>query len=117
MGEVCGVVFHSPDEKRLYHAGDTDWNQFVIDNLKRFTPDVIVLNCGDARADGMGSVIMGKHDVLQVCKSAPSATVIASHMEAVNHCVLSRTELREFLAEHGVSRQVLIPGDGDACQL
>jgi len=117
MGEVCGVVFDSPDEKRLYLAGDTVWNQFVIDNLKKYKPDVIVLNCGDARADGMGSILMGKHDVLQVCKSTPSATVIASHMEAVNHCVLSRTELREFLDAQGHSQQVLIPGDGEACQL
>jgi L-ascorbate metabolism protein UlaG (beta-lactamase superfamily) len=117
LGEVCGVVFHAPNEKRLYLAGDTVWNQLVVDNLEKYMPDVIILNCGDARVEGIGSIIMGKHDVAQVCKLAASAIVVATHMEAVNHCVLSRVELRDFLAENGMAGQVLIPRDGENCQL
>ena len=57
---------------------------------------------------------MGKQDVLEVHKAVPDATILASHMEAVNHCVFSRRELREFVAEKGIAERVLVPEDGEA---
>ena len=56
---------------------------------------------------------MGTEDVLKVCEAAPDAAIIASHMDAVNHATVSRTELREFLKKHGVDGRVLIPEDGE----
>ena len=43
----------------------------------------------------------------------PTATVVASHMESINHCLLTRAELREFTLEHGIEDKVLIPADGE----
>lgn len=117
LGEVCGVVLQHPQEKTLYLAGDTIWNRHVADALRKYAPGVIVLNCGDAQIIGCGSIIMGKQDVLEVCKAAPGATVIASHMEAMNHAVLSRKDLRDFLKENGMMQQVLVPEDGETCEL
>ena len=117
LGEVCGVVFRHPAEKTLYLAGDTVWNRYVSESLKKHAPDVVVLNCGDARITGIGSIIMGKEDVRRVCRAVPGATVIASHMEAMNHAALSRKELRDFLQENGMMRQVLVPEDGESCLL
>lgn len=117
LGEVCGVVFKHPDEKILYLAGDTIWNQYVKDNLCRYQPDVVILNSGDAQVPGLGSIIMGKHDVYQVYQAAPQATVIASHMEAVNHGMLTRKELREFSTAQGMTDRLLVPEDGEAYTL
>lgn len=116
LGEVCGVVFSHPSEKTLYLAGDTIWYSAVQDNIDQHKPDVIVLNSCDARVIdptiGESSIIMNKEDVLQVCKAAPKASVVASHMEAVNHACLSRAELAEFVQAKGVAHQVSIPADG-----
>ncbi|QWV95291.1 MBL fold metallo-hydrolase [Geomonas oryzisoli] len=117
LGEVCGVILQHPDEKTLYLAGDTVWNAHVADALRKYAPGVIVLNCGDAQIIGIGSIIMGKQDVHEVCKAAPEATIIASHMEAMNHAVLSRKELRDFLKENGMIQRVLVPEDGETCEL
>ncbi|QOL16573.1 MBL fold metallo-hydrolase [Dickeya dianthicola] len=117
LGEVCGVVLRYPQEKTLYLAGDTVWNADVAENLRRYVPEVIVLNCGDAQVVGLGSIIMNQQDVLAVAQSAPNATLIASHMEAVNHSALSRTALGDFLQQNGVAHQVLIPADGESCML
>ena len=117
LGEVCGVVFSHPDEKRLYLAGDTVWNEMVEHSLRQHRPEVVILNCGDARVPGLGSIIMGKEDVRAVYLAAPQATLIASHMEAVNHAVLSRDELRDFLDEHGMTARVLVPADGETLSL
>jgi L-ascorbate metabolism protein UlaG (beta-lactamase superfamily) len=113
LGAVCGVVFRHPEEKTLYLAGDTVWNRHVEESLGKHAPDVVVLNCGDAQIVGLGSIIMGKQDVLAVHRAAPGATILASHMEAVNHGMLSRKELREFLEERGMAGRVLVPEDGE----
>jgi L-ascorbate metabolism protein UlaG (beta-lactamase superfamily) len=115
MGEVSGVVFSHPDEPTLYVAGDTVWNQHVEDVLATFKPDVVVLNCGDAQVPGLGAIIMDEHDLVKVAQAAPQATVIASHLEAVNHCVLSRADLRGFLDAQGLRARVLVPEDGETC--
>jgi L-ascorbate metabolism protein UlaG (beta-lactamase superfamily) len=113
LGEVSGVVFRHPDEKTLYIAGDTVWCQLVGDNLKKYHPDVVVLNSCDAQVIGNESIIMGKQDIYEVYKAAPEATVIASHMEAVNHATLTRKELCEFLSEKAMAQRVLVPEDGE----
>ncbi|MDM5133265.1 MBL fold metallo-hydrolase [Aeromonas piscicola] len=117
LGEVCGVVFSHPQEKTLYLAGDTVWNEMVAQSLRQHGPEVIILNCGDAQVPGLGSIIMGKEDVRAVYQAAPQATLIASHMEAVNHAVLSRKELRDYLAEYGMADRVRVPENGDILSL
>lgn len=117
IGDVCGVVFSHPDEKTLYLAGDTIWYEGVQENLDTHRPDVIILNSCDARMIeptlGETSIIMGKDDVYKVCKAAPSATIVASHMDVVNHACLGRAELKAFLDETGLAGQVRIPADGE----
>ena len=114
LGQVCGVVFSHPSHKAVYVAGDTIWNRHVEEAIARHQPEVIVLNAGDARVDGIDPIIMGTKDVLAVHRAAPKARLIASHMESVNHCVLSRAELRAFSEKEGFASSLLIPGDGES---
>jgi len=115
MGEVCGVVLRHPEEPTLYIAGDTVWNEHVGMALARYAPDVVVLNCGDAQVPGLGRIIMDQHDLHEVALAAPQAIIVASHLEAVNHCVLSRAALREFVDLRGLQARVRVPEDGEAC--
>jgi L-ascorbate metabolism protein UlaG (beta-lactamase superfamily) len=113
LGEVCGVIFKSEDEKTLYLTGDTIWARVVENTLLKNSPDVVILYCGDAQITGLGSIIMNKEDVYEVFKAAPQATLIASHMDVVNHAALSREELRSYSAKTGMSDRLLIPEDGE----
>ena len=117
LGEVCGVVFRHPQEKTVYLTGDTLWNEQVRDALVEYEPGVIILNAGDAQAIGYGSIIMGEEDVYQVQRAAPEATLVATHMEAVNHAVLSRDTLRSFAREKEISECLLVPEDGEVLTL
>jgi len=117
LGEVCGVVFKHPGEKTVYLAGDTIWNQHVEASLAQHKPDIAILNAGDAQVPGLGSIIMGKRDVYEVHKAAPQATLIATHMESVNHATLSRDELRAFAAGKGMADSLQVPEDGETCSL
>lgn len=115
LGDACGLVFKHADEKTLYIAGDTVWVKPYVDSLSVWKPDVVVLNTGFAQVDGIGAIIMGKEDVLRTHELMPQAMIVASHMEAVNHCILSRDELREYAIEKGIQDSVLIPADGETC--
>lgn len=117
LGDVSGVVFTHPDEKTLYVAGDTVWNDDVRANLATYVPDVVVLNAGDAQVPGLGSIIMGTADVKAVYDAAPGAVVIASHMEAVNHSVLTRQDLLAFAEANGITGRLRVPADDEAYTL
>jgi L-ascorbate metabolism protein UlaG (beta-lactamase superfamily) len=117
LQEVCGVVFSHPDEKTLYLAGDTVWNDYVAANIATYKPEVIILNAGDAQVPGLGNIIMNAEEVGAVCAAAPGATIIASHFEAVNHGVATRQALRQYLKENSLTDRVLVPEDGETCTL
>lgn len=117
LQEVCGVVFTHPDEKTLYLAGDTIWNSYVEANIAEYNPEVIIVNAGDAQIPGLGHIIMNPPDVAKVCEVAPNAVIVASHMEAVNHAMTTRAQLRDYLGKHGLSGRVQVPEDGETISL
>lgn len=114
LGDAMGIVFQAPGAKTLYVVGDTIWRSDVDQALEEFEPDVIILNAGDARFVGFtGAIIMGKDDVLRAYQAMPEATIVATHMDAINHMTLSREQLAEHVKQHGIQDHVLIPADGE----
>lgn len=118
MGPVMGVVFTAPKAKTVYVAGDTVWRPEVDEALKQHKPDVVILNTGSALMSGFEEhpIIMGKQDALQATKAAPTAAIVAVHMDAVNHMSLSRKQLREFVQENRIQDRVLVPDDGQSME-
>ncbi|MEO8076173.1 MAG: MBL fold metallo-hydrolase [Acidobacteriota bacterium] len=114
---VTGFVFGHPSEKTTYLAADTIWFEGVAEAIGRHHPDVIVVNSGNAQAFGLGRLIMNAADVLEVHKAAPAATIVGTHMEAVNHCVLTRSALRTFAEQQGFSGLLKLPSDGETIGL
>jgi L-ascorbate metabolism protein UlaG (beta-lactamase superfamily) len=117
MGPVSGFVLTAAGEPRLYIAGDTIWCPEVEEALRRHHPDVSVVNAGAAQFLNGGPITMTAEDVGQVCRARPGAQVIAVHMEAINHCLLTRAELSAWLHGEGLAVQVQIPLDGTRIEL
>ena len=118
MGPVCGFVLRpgsdAPERQpTLYVAGDTVWCMEVEDALAEFEPSVTVVNAGGARFLEGNPITMTAADVIRVCRGAPRTQVVAVHMEAINHCVLTRAGLAEQLESAQVRQQVVIPEDGE----
>lgn len=93
----------------LYLAGDTVWYEDVEATIERHRPRVAVVNAGGAEFLEGGLIIMGIEDVREVAARVP--TVVAVHMEALNHCFLSRAALREAVPG------ALVPDDGETLEL
>jgi hypothetical protein len=57
---------------------------------------------------------MTVEDVIATARHAPSATLVAVHLEALNHCPMTRDELRRHLVTAGLADRVRVPQDGEA---
>lgn len=113
MAPVSGYVLKSETEPSLYIAGDTIYCDEVDNILTKNQPSLIVVNAGGARFTIGDPITMTEDDVVKVCRKAPQAKIIAVHMEAINHCLLSRAVLLNHLKQEELSDQVLIPLDGE----
>lgn len=112
MGTVSGFVLNDGKQK-LYIAGDTVWCEEVGAVLDQYEPDVTVLFAGEARFIGSGAITMGLNDIIQVLGRAPQTKIVIAHMEAWNHCGLTRESLQRDLALEGFTDRVFIPADGE----
>jgi L-ascorbate metabolism protein UlaG (beta-lactamase superfamily) len=111
MAPASGYVLQAEGEPTLYIAGDTIWCAEVAEVIQRFEPEMIVVNAGGARFLERDPITMTAENVVQVCRAAPNATVIAVHMEAINHCLVTRADLTQAAGAAAV--KVKIPEDGE----
>jgi L-ascorbate metabolism protein UlaG (beta-lactamase superfamily) len=104
LAPVSGFVLDG-----LYLAGDTVWYEEVAATIERFRPRVAVANAGGASFLEGGLIVMGVEDVREVASRVP--TVVCVHLEALNHCHLSRAELAAAVPG------ALIPRDGETVEV
>jgi len=100
LAPVSGFVLDD-----LYLAGDTVWYGAVEQTIERFRPRVAVVNAGGASFLEGGLIVMGIDDVREVAARVP--VVVCVHLEALNHCFLTRAELAAAVPG------ALIPRDGE----
>ena len=94
----------------LYIAGDTVWCAGVEEAIERHRPRVAVVN-------GSGALLPhgrpARHDRRprsgEVVDRVP--TVVVVHLEAINHCLETRAEVRAAV------REALVPEDGETLEL
>lgn len=60
---------------------------------------------------------MNEQDVCSCCRFAPNATIIAVHMDTIDHCLVTRADLRSRLEEEKLLDQVMIPEDEEWIEL
>ncbi|MGJ8672106.1 MBL fold metallo-hydrolase [Rubritalea sp.] len=114
MGHVLGYFLKAPNRKSLYIASDTVWCPAVESFIAEKQPDVIITNSGGAHFPDAPPIIMDIEQTLAVCKAAPKARVIATHLESLDHCPVTREALRTAANEAGIPEtQLFIPDDGE----
>jgi L-ascorbate metabolism protein UlaG (beta-lactamase superfamily) len=113
MAPVSGYVLQTEGEPSLYIAGDTIYCEEVASTLLKYQPNVIIVNAGGARFITGDPITMSEQDVVNVCRQAQKSKVIAVHMEAINHCLVSRKALYMCLEQERLVDQVFIPMDGE----
>lgn len=104
MAPVSGFVLGD-----LYIAGDTIWCDEVDDAIESYRPQVAVVNGSGARFLEGAPIVMTTDDVRQVVSRVP--TVVVVHLEAINHCLETRADVRAAVPE------AFVPEDGETLDL
>ncbi len=118
LNPVSGFVFQHPDEPTLYWIGDSILCAEVEQALGKYQPDVIVCHSGGAELGDSGPIIMDAAQTITVCKTAPTAIMIATHMEALDHCKTTRRDLQLAAEESGIDLyRLLILDDGELVEI
>ena len=115
MGPVMGFVIKAPGEPTIYWVGDTIWYDEVAQVVADVQPNIIITHsCGAVWSAEKTLIVMDDEQTVAVCAAAPQATVIAVHMEALDHGTITREQLRATADAAGISpQQLLIPADGE----
>jgi L-ascorbate metabolism protein UlaG (beta-lactamase superfamily) len=116
MGDVSGFIFRN-GESSIYLAGDTIWCDDVATALREYNPDTTILNAGGAQFLSGGPITMTAEDVLQVHDQWPRTRIIAVHMDTVNHCGVSRSDLSNVIRKINNPGAIVIPQDGEQIDL
>jgi L-ascorbate metabolism protein UlaG (beta-lactamase superfamily) len=112
MAPASGFVLAPDGEPVLYIAGDTIWCQEVAAAIDAHRPAVVVVNSGAARFLEGDPIVMTGDDVVAAARHAHEARLVVVHLEAINHCPLTRADLHQRLHDEGLAERVTVPEDG-----
>ena len=114
FGESMGFVFRAPGQKSVYFAGDTILHDYVELALKKYKPDIIVVNAAQAVYEGLvGSSMMGPDDVKKIYEMCKESKIIPVHMDCYCHCLCAIEKMKKFVEENKLQDRVLVPCDGE----
>lgn len=114
LGEVSGFVLQAKNYPTIYIIGDCLLDNEIKNNIKKYNPDIIVVNSGGAEFGG-ARILMDEKEAIEVAKLAPKSKVIAVHMESLDHCKTTRQMVRDEAYKEKV--KVLVPNDGETIKL
>lgn len=123
MGPVSGFVLKAKGLPTIYVMGDCRWENTIRENIDRYHPDYIVVNCGGAVfpefSKDFGPILPDEHEVMQMLDEVPkNVRLIAVHMDAIDHCQTTRAILRnEAQHNHIDMNRLIIPEDGECIAL
>lgn len=116
MANGAGYYIELPNEPSLYISGDTVLTEDVKKALSEMTPDITVVAAGNASLDLDGDILMPMEEIVEFVRLSPSK-VIANHLEALNHCPITRELLRDVLEKNNLLDKVYIPNDGETLDI
>ncbi|WP_029296795.1 MBL fold metallo-hydrolase [Chryseobacterium hispalense] len=112
MGNVMGFYLKFTLGESIYISADTIYTEHVDKVLKELKPDLSVLACGGAQLDLGKPLLMNMQDIIQFIKNAPGK-VFANHLQALNHCPITRIQLIDELIKYSLTEKVFVPEDGE----
>ena len=112
MGRGVGYMIEPTGNPSVYIAGDTVLTHDVRNALTGLAPDIAIVAAGNASVDLGKPILMSLEEVLEFTALAPGI-VVANHLEALNHCPLSRSQLKSTAKLAGLDHKMRIPQDGE----
>lgn len=101
------------EKESLFLTGDAILDELLENSLKETQANIIIANAGSAKFI-LGKPITLTSDALKsITQLLPDARIIAVHMDAINHCRLTKDELGKLIAEENLTKDIYVPNEGD----
>ncbi|MEN7547628.1 MBL fold metallo-hydrolase [Rapidithrix thailandica] len=113
--------FHlQTDRESIFFTGDAVFDTRLKASLKKLQPPVIVANSGECTFSEENPVLapgvtmtLTTQEIKEMARFFPGSKIIAVHMDAINHCGLSKQEMRQFIEKESLNGQIVVPDEGD----
>lgn len=116
MAHGHGYYLEFPGEPSLYIAGDTILTNTVRELVQQCQPDICVVPAGGAKFDIGGEIIMGADELLSFM-TISTGVVIANHLESLDHCPVTREQLKPLQERPDVGERLRVPEDGETVEV
>lgn len=123
IGQSSGYVLEKDGCPTILWTGDTLLTNELKLAIRKHQPEIIITHSGGAQLpiDDEGNVatlLLDAKSTIDIAVLAPQAKIIAIHLEALDHCTVTRKNLRNLANASNISiDQMLIPNDGDVLEL
>lgn len=112
MGRGVGYLLEPAGHPSVYIAGDTVMTDDVRHVLTHLAPEIAIVAAGNASVDIGQPILMSLDEVMEFALLAPGI-VVANHLEALNHCPVTRQQVADAARKVGLQQKIHIPADGD----
>ncbi|MAM87831.1 MAG: Zn-dependent hydrolase [unclassified Hahellaceae] len=116
MEHGVGYFIQLENEPSLYLMGDTILTDVIREFVSRQQPDYIVAPTGKAQFDVGVPLLLNEEEIIELA-SLSTGKIIANHMNALDHCRITRRDLTQLLVEHSLTDRFIIPEDGETIAL
>ncbi|MDD7886216.1 MBL fold metallo-hydrolase [Flavivirga sp. 57AJ16] len=112
------------NDNSIFITGDAILDEKLTASLKKSSPSWIIANTGECQFTKENPVLqpgqlmtLSKEELKQISLLMPEAKIIAVHLESINHCSLTREEIKLFLKSNDLINKILVPNDNDIIRL
>lgn len=107
-------------EASVFFTGDAILDERLKASLNATHPPVVIANTGQCHFTKENPVLapgipmtLTAEELKNITQLLPATKVVAVHMDGINHCSLTKSELRKYIAEEQLGSRVVVPGEGE----
>jgi L-ascorbate metabolism protein UlaG (beta-lactamase superfamily) len=112
MGKSYGFVLNTKDNNNVYITGDTIWCESIKKTIEDYNPKYIIGFAGSATIKNV-HITLDENDIKKLLEQSPNSKIIVNHMDAWNHCILTREKLKNSIE----NKNLYIPNDGETIDI
>jgi L-ascorbate metabolism protein UlaG (beta-lactamase superfamily) len=119
FGESSSYLLRTKNDS-VFITGDAILDDRLKISLDRARPNVILANTGECQFSKPNPVLspgvpmtLTVGELRQMVAMLPDAKIVAVHMDAINHCPLTKNALREAMTAEIKAGRLVVPNEGD----
>ncbi|MGN7824233.1 MBL fold metallo-hydrolase [Chitinophaga sp. 22536] len=104
----------------VFITGDAILDDLLKSSLLATKPPIVIANTGECHFTRENPVLapgitmtLTTGELKAITQLLPAATVVAVHMDAINHCSLTKAELRQYVAKEKLQKRIRVPNEGE----